>query len=201
MNSTDALFKPIDARKAREDGLRLFQAPKNLVGKSSTELVPGPQDSEPLSPTRLRMLDTLATPNIISVDASEHRASLAARAQVLSLSLDTQETAQADNSIEKMICHQLAALHTLGMEEVIRLKELSSTYPAVERARALNSIVRLFESAQNAALTVQKLKSGGTQRVEVRYQQVNVGQGGHAVGTERVGRGARRSGRVAKNGE
>jgi len=36
---------------------------------------------------------------------------------VLSLSLDVQKTVQADKTIEKMMCHQLAALHTLGMEE------------------------------------------------------------------------------------
>ena len=83
----------------------------------------------------------------------------------------------------------------------IRLKELPSTYPPVERARAINSIVRLFDSAQNAALALQKLKSGGTQRVEVSYQQVNVGQGGRAIVTGRVGRGARRSGHGAKNDE
>ncbi len=43
----------------------------------------------------LRLLEgALATPNIVCVDASEHRASLAARANVLSLGFDTQETAQ-----------------------------------------------------------------------------------------------------------
>jgi len=71
------------AKRAREDGLRILQAPNTLVGSASTE----------------------------------HRASLAARAQVLSLSLDVQKTVQADKTIEKMMCHQLAALHTLGMEE------------------------------------------------------------------------------------
>ena len=94
---------------------------------------------------------------------------------------DVQETAQAANSVEKMICHQLAALHTLGMEEVIRFQGLPTTYPPAERARVLHSIVRLFECSQTAALTVQKLKSNGTQRVEVKYQQVNVADGGQFV--------------------
>jgi hypothetical protein len=52
--------------------------------------------------------------------------------------------------------------------------------PPVERARLANAAARLFEVSQSAALAQQKFRTGGTQRVEVQYQQVNV-SGGQAV--------------------
>ena len=53
---------------------------------------------------------------------------------------------------------------------------------AVELTRYTDAAVRLFEASQGAALTLQKLQSGGTQRVVVQYQQqVNVSDGGQAL--------------------
>lgn len=61
------------------------------------------------------------------------------------------------------------------------------------------------EVFQSGCLTLQKLKANGTQRVEVRYQQVNVNEGGQALVTETVSqrrRGSRKTGRVPRmNGE
>lgn len=119
----DEIRKPIEAQRAREESVRLLKAPEALVGAAATELVPARTDNEQLSPARLSWLDTLATPNVIAVDASEHRASLATRANVLSEALDAQLTTHAANSIEKMLCHQMAVAHTAAMETFIRLLE------------------------------------------------------------------------------
>ncbi len=80
-------------------------------------------------------MNTLAEPNIICVDASEHRAALATRANVLSQALDASVTAQASNSLEKMLCHQLATAHTVAMETIIRLQQTPTCQPPVEQAR------------------------------------------------------------------
>jgi hypothetical protein len=63
-----------EAERAREDGERLLQAPTHLIGDASLELVPAPAASEALSHERRHVLNTLEEPNVISVDASEHRA-------------------------------------------------------------------------------------------------------------------------------
>lgn len=70
-------------------------------------------------------------------------------------------------------------------------------YIVVKRSRGTPDLRRV-----QTCLALQKLKQGGTQRVEVRYQQVNVNEGGQAVVTERVnGRGSRKPGRGGRNGK
>jgi hypothetical protein len=141
------------------------------------------------------MVDTLAVPDVISVDASEQRAMGAHRAGVLSAALGTAKSARASNSIEKMLCHQLAAVHDAGMALPTRFRE-GSTFEKQQIAdvvRLTNGAARLFDSYQNGCLVLQKLKTGGTQRVLVQYQQqVNVSNGGQAVVASRVQKGGSR---------
>jgi hypothetical protein len=100
-------------------------------------------------------------------------------------------TAGAKNSIEKMLCHQMAAVHDAGMEMLVRAEQPGLGRPdAVELTRYTNAAARLFEVFQGAALTLQKLQTGGTQRLLVQYQQhVNVSDGGQAVVAAKAGRG------------
>ena len=67
-------------------------------------------------------------------------------------------------------------------------------------ARLTNAAARLMDAYQSGCLTLQKLKTKGTQRVVVQHQQVHVGDGGQAVVAGRIEGGARRGGR-AKNGQ
>ena len=55
----------------------------------------------------------------------------------------------------------------------------------------------MMDVYQAGCLTLQKLKTGGTQRVLV--QHVNVGAGGQAVVAGRVDRGSRRRGEPAES--
>ena len=138
------------------------------------------RDGDNPSIPRLTMVDTLAEPTSISVAASEQRASTAHRANVLAPALDAAVTAGAKGSIQKMFAHQAAALHHHGMEMLVRAAQapMLGRTDAVELTRCTNAAVRLFEASQGAALTLQKLQSGGTQRVVVQYQQkVNVADG------------------------
>ena len=47
-----------------------------------------------------------------------------------------------------------------------------------EVARLTNAAARLIDAYQSGCLTLQKLKTKGTQRVVVQHQQVHVGDGG-----------------------
>jgi hypothetical protein len=72
--------------------------------------------------------------------------------------------------IEKMQCHQMAAVHMAGMELLVKIQEsqtLRASQPG-ELAKLTNAAARLFEVFQSGCLTLQKLKSGGRQHVLVQ---------------------------------
>jgi len=146
-----------------------------------------------------RIVETLAHPNSISVGASIDRTSAALGAGVLEPAIDAAVSAQAANSIEKMLCHQMAGAHFTAM----RLLELSAQdrLQPGDVARYTNAAARMMDVYQTACLTLQKLKTRGQQRVLVVYQQVNVGDGGQAVVAGRIGRGSRNRGKGRKNGQ
>lgn len=145
-----------------------------------------------------RIVETLEHPNSISIGASIDRTSAALGAGVLEPAVDAAASAQAANSIEKMLCHQLAAAHFAAM----RLLEqgASEHLPPPEVPRFTNAAARMMDVYQAGCVTLLKLKTGGEQRVAVQYQQVNVGPGGQAVVAGRVGGGSRGRGKGGKNG-
>ena len=202
---TDALFKTREAEAARKEADRLLTPPKDLIGSAETELVPAIEPGEASPAIRLSMVCTLADPNTIAVDASEQRAMAATRVGVLSPAMDAIVTANAKNSIEKMLCHQLAAVHDAGMELLIRVREtaLMGQLPVAEIVRLTNGAARLFDTYQTGCLTLQKMKTGGKQHVVVQHQQlVNVSNGGQAVVAAKVSRGgSRKEGGQRRNGE
>ena len=144
-------LKTREAERTREDGARILTAPKSLVGDVSLELVPvrGYSPEADKSSARHHVVATLEEPNVISVDASEHRAHAATKAGVLSAALDASVSVGARNSLEKMIAHQTTAAHHAGMELIGRLAEdgmVSPRLPPVELARLTNAAARLFGS-------------------------------------------------------
>jgi hypothetical protein len=194
-DKTDAFHKRLEAGRAHGEAARLRDClPETLVGDPSTEMVPALQPTDEYSPARLSMVDTLAVPDVIAVDASEQRAHRATKVGVLSAALDTAKTARAKNSIEKMLCHQIAACHDARMDLLGRFQDsdVFGKMPVVEQMRYINAAARMFDASQAPALTLQKIQSGGKQHVVVQYQQqVNVSDGGQAVVAGRI-RGSRR---------
>jgi hypothetical protein len=198
-SQADITRNAIATQDAQLEATRLLQPLDRLVGDSTTELVPAARPGTDVSTCRSHWLNTLAEPTVISVDASEVRTSLAARAGVLAPALDAAKSAKAGDSIQKMIAHQIAAAHVAGMEMLVKLQESPALTPA-DYARLTNAAARLFEISQTGSLTVQKLKTRGRQHVIVQHQQVNVGNGGRAIVAGRLGPGSRRGGR-ARNGQ
>jgi len=123
----------------------------------------------------------------IAEDASVRRADLLLLPSfnAVATGIDAAESIRAQNSLEKMLAHQLAVAHEAGM----RLMDRALCYDAggramkegdsVEACRLANSAARLLSVYQSGLLTLQKLRTGGSQTVTV--QHVNVQPGGQAV--------------------
>jgi hypothetical protein len=150
------------------------------------------------------LVDTVAHPDYVTAEASSDRLGLASQAGSLSLALDAADTIQAQDGLEKMLVHQMAALHYGMMRATARMnKELDAAggtaidaagdkrdLTAGEReaanvraCRLAGAISRMSATYQQGLLTLQRKRTGGNQQVTVKHihQQVNVTQGGQAV--------------------
>jgi hypothetical protein len=125
-------------------------------------------------------------PDMIGVIASEHRVELAACVgpRVAESAIDAAQTAQAENSLEKMVCHQMAAGHRVAMKQLSMA--LNETLPIVEIARISNAAARMMQVCQEALLTIHRIRVGGRQTVLVQHVQVS--GGGKAVVAGNVNR-------------
>ncbi len=162
--------------------------------------------------------DTVAAPDYVTVDASRDRLELANKAGALESGLDLADTIGAQNSAEKMLCHQMAAVHRTSMTMLAqvnrRLEHMEGgmfTERDMDRLQALNvetcrlagTVTRMMNTYQQGLLALQKLRTGGQQQVTVQYQYVTkVEDGGQAIvagevkagggGRKRKGEGARK---------
>jgi hypothetical protein len=142
-------------------------------------------------------------PDAVAVDASRHRLSLAKMAGVAAMALDAAETAQAENSLEKMLAHQCAAAHAIAMQLQAEALSLLADFQktgrrlailTTEAARLVNVSGRMMETSQRAMMTLHRLRNSGRQTVVV--QHVHVSDGGQAVVAGQM-RGRGRSKRTA----
>jgi hypothetical protein len=122
--------------------------------------------------------DTLKLPDAVALDASAHRLELLELMGVdcVALGLDAATSANAENSLERMLCHQLAAAHKTALDIIAKaVFELD----ALSKARYLTLAVRFMDTFQRGLLTLQRIRSGGEQTIVVK--QVTVADGGQAV--------------------
>jgi hypothetical protein len=134
--------------------------------------------------------------DVLAHQASSDAMGLAVKADVLPAALDMANGIKARNRAERLLAHQAAAMHALGMKLVTRAQdEITRAEGAfayqnagqrrqlanVEAARLTNAAARAMSSFQEAMLTLQKLRTGGKQVVKVVHQQVQVNDGGKAV--------------------
>lgn len=135
-----------------------------------------------LGPRRALVRNTLTEgADRIAEDASIGRADLLALpgfTTTVAGGLDAAASIGADNSIERMLSHQLAGAHEAGLRFLDRALRHDDT---VEAARLANAAARLIGTFQDGMLALQRIRSGGAQTVVVQHQHVNVGDGGQAV--------------------
>ena len=177
----------LEARAA--DALTLDTPPPVGVGG---ELVPAGEQIKRGG----NFIDTVERPDAVTAAASMDRLKLADEGiGCVALAVDTAETIQAKNSIEKMMAHQLAAAHKLAMTFAAKAQRLIEedgsgwyrppTIYATEASRVANASAKMMDAYQKGTLALHKLRTGGTQTVTV--QHVNVSDGGQAVVTGGIG--------------
>jgi hypothetical protein len=153
----------------------------------------------------MELHNTVTDAHLITAEASRERLELARDAGTLEMGLDAAETINAQNSLEKMLAHQMAALHGSTMKMVTQLNTVLNRLEAtrysptsradeererasMQAARLAGSVARMSLAYQQGLQTVHKLRSGGQQVVTVQHihQQVAVQAGGQAVVTGQV---------------
>jgi hypothetical protein len=124
------------------------------------------------------LVDTLAAPNVVALDASAHRLDLvtAMGTDVAAMALDASDTMKAGNSLEKMFAHEMATLHNCAMRYASKAALEQDTAHSI---KMMNLSIRAMETFQKGLLTLRRLRGGGEQRITI--QHVNVTQGGQAV--------------------
>jgi len=169
---TEAVSNDMDAVLADIEAKSLLQPPENLVTGCGETIQ---------SDFRLPfVVDTLQqNPSMVNIIASEHRVDLAACvwSRVAESAIDAAQSAQAANSLEKMLCHQMAAMHCAAMKLIA--SSLRDPLPPVEKVRLSNAAARMMQVYQDAFLALQKIRSGGRQTLVVQHVQVT--DGGQAV--------------------
>jgi hypothetical protein len=157
------------------------------------------------------LVDTVTrSPDLVTARASTARLTLAADAEVLDLALDTAETIQARNNLERMLAHQIAAAHRLAMKLTAKASyfagHVTSWDPkcrqqmqSIEAARMAGAAARMMDTFQRGLLTLDRLRNGGRQVVTV--QHVNVGDGGQAVVAGEVSTGGRKRTVAGRKGD
>ena len=148
----------------------------------------------PVPLNSVELHNTVTHPNYVTADASRERLELAHKAGALETGIDAADTIQAANSLEKMLAHQMAAIHGSTMrlaEQLNRCIERMSveTYTEegeqqreranIQATRLAGAIGRMSGSFQQGMGTLQRIRSGGRQVVTVQHVQVN--EGGQAL--------------------
>lgn len=188
-----AILKQQEATRLRSDGrfhnaiaaARLESESAELLAPTMCEVALG--EAIPTSPEKFGIRDTLENPDCVSREASEARLELLSEANCLELGLDCSESVGARNSIERMLSHQAAAMHNLSMKFLA--KAADPAMPTVEAARVANSARGLIQSFSDTILTLQRLRTGGSQqilvqRVEMRDNSQAVIAGGGVGGNK-----------------
>lgn len=154
------------------------------------------------------VIDTVRqSPGMLTASASRQRMELAGNA--VTLAADAADSIQARNSLEKMLAHQLATSHRLGMlfadnaaTMVERHKFGGGASLSIEAGRQANAAARMFASFQDGLLALDRIRRGGRQTVKVVHQHVAVGPGGQAVvAAGGVKGGGRKRGGRGENGQ
>ena len=119
------------------------------------------------------MVDTVRErPSMLAAEASESRLRLTGNAMVLAV--DTAQSIKAANSPEKMLAHQLATLHRLGMLAAGKASDLLERHgplnqaTSVEAARQMNAAARAFGAYQDGFVALDRIRRGGKQTVQRR---------------------------------
>jgi len=114
------------------------------------------------------LLDTLAAPGVIALDASVERIRLVSQigTDCAAMALDASDSIKAANSLEKMLSHQLAACHQMAMDQMSKAALQQNPEHSV---RLFNLSLRAMDSFQRGMLTLKRLRSNGQQQIRIEH--------------------------------
>src|SRR5215208_3319013 len=155
------LLNPCDLETAKRWEDRAFADLPDPIQSIGRELVPAEADHRHGG----------SMPNYITAGASKSRLDLAFDAGVLETGLDAAETIEARNSLEKMMAHQMAAMHSSTMKLAAQLNRCIERMERehhpdlreranVQGTRLAGAIARMSGSYQSGLTTMQRLRSG-----------------------------------------
>ena len=116
--------------------------------------------------------DTLVDPDLVAVESSYARGRLLQANEALALGIDVSNTAHARNTHEKLLAHQIAVAHKVALEQTAAAAWDTTHDPAMAMKR-LQIAARMMASSQQGMLTLQKLKTGGSQTVVVQHVTIS----------------------------
>jgi hypothetical protein len=122
--------------------------------------------------------DTLLDPDSPAVDASTERTDLLLEAGALEIGIDAASSIQAQNSLEKMLAHQMAVCHANGMRlmtEAMGANPLDLNAQAFQ-IKKMNLAARLIDVYQKGFDTLTKSRTAGRQTIVVKQVHVTGGQ-------------------------
>jgi hypothetical protein len=121
---------------------------------------------------------TLINPSSINQTASLDRMTLVEESGYQDLCIDAAETIGAENSLEKMLAHQMAVCHAQSMNLVTKA---GKTRDDVVALKILNTAAKFMDVYQKGFEAIHKVKRGNRQTIIIKHQQVNVSGSGQAV--------------------
>jgi len=161
----------------RAEWARMMSAEITRQGMARAEQIAQAKGEVPPPPDGKLLYDTMAVPDLIAVDAWKERSQLLLQygGDVAAMAQDASASIKAENSLEKMMAHELAVAHKLVMELIGRAR---GGDPDAEIKR-LNLATRFMTVFQQGMLTLKKIRQSGQQKITVQY--VNISDGGQAV--------------------
>ncbi|UCE07913.1 MAG: hypothetical protein JSW07_07745 [bacterium] len=157
------------AQDLEEDADELLKPNYEVKIGTGKEAFPDPED-------RIGIRETMEDPDMINLDASTSRLDRLADLDVLAVGLDLSQSIQVKNSLEQMLAHQMSAAHNTAMKLLAKTQNIRDT---ADISRLTNASARLMGVFQEAAKTIQKLRTGGRQKIIV--QHIKVGDNAQAM--------------------
>ena len=183
-----------------EPAKRLEQQIEAKLPEERCELVTGGElNPALLGSDRPDYANTLIRPSRVNPAASRERLDLLNESGALDAGMDLAETVGAANSIEKMLSHQMAVSHRTALklgkhvdsaiQRLVAIDPCARDRASVEVSRLTGSMTRAMLAFQSAAMTLERIRSGGKQTHVVQY--VVVKDGGQAMVNGKVSSRAR----------
>lgn len=144
LSHADDVVQGAEARRARGRAEILLERTAPVVVGAGEAISWDNQPDEIFKGAHAGIVETLEHPNTVSAGASGDRLSPALGAGVLEPAIDAAVSAQARNSLEKMLCHQMAGAHFTAMH--LLEQSASQRYLKFERTRTAPSSPPLCQS-------------------------------------------------------